>query len=129
VKRDTKVTASAGPAESAPPENVRGRPGRRSAEDRRRAVLELLGGKATVDQVAMRFGVLSETVEGWRDDALAGIDQALRQGTTKSARELDLESEVEILRETALNATMQVTLLQKAMGIKPRPSRPARSRR
>jgi hypothetical protein len=89
----------------------------------------LLGGKATVDQVAMWFGVLPETVEGWRDDALAGIDQALRQGTTKSARELDLESEVEVLRETALNATMQVTLLQKAMAIKPRPSRPARSRR
>lgn len=92
-------------------------------------MLELLGGKATVDQVAMRFGVLPQTVEGWRDDALAGIDAALKQGTGKSARELELEEEVSVLRETALNATMQVTLLQKAMGIKPRPSGPARSRR
>jgi len=129
VKKDDKavkpVVGSAAPA----PENVRGRPGRRTVEERRRAVLELLGGKATVDQVAMRFGVLPQTVEGWRQDALAGIDAAMKQGTGKSARELDLEAEVEVLRETALNATMQVTLLQKAMGIKPRPSRPARSRR
>ena len=129
MKNDTKVTASAGPVEAAPPENVRGRPGRRSAEDRRRAVLELLGGKATVDQVAMRFGVLPQTVEGWREDALAGIDAALKQGTGKSARELELETENTVLRETALNAQIQVTLLQKAMGITPRPSRPARSRR
>jgi transposase-like protein len=129
VKKDDKavkpVVGSAVPA----PENVRGRPGRRTVEERRRAVLELLGGKATVDQVAMRFGVLPQTVEGWRNDALAGIYAAMKQGTGKSARELDLEAEVEVLRETALNATMQVTLLQKAMGIKPRPSRPARSRR
>lgn len=131
MKKDDKgvVKTEAPPKEAAAPENVRGRPGRRSAEDRRRAVLELLGGKATVDQVAMRFGVLPQTVEGWREDALAGIDAALKQGTGKSARELELEAEVEVLRETALNATMQVTLLQKAMGIKPRPSRPARSRR
>lgn len=129
VKKNEKVELkTVAPAEP-PPENVRGRPGRRSAEDRRRAVLELLGGKATVDQIAMRFGVLPQTVEGWRDDALAGIDAALKQGTGKSAREVELEAEVEVLRETALNATMQVTLLQKAMGIKPRPSRPARSRR
>ncbi len=130
VKKDDKgmVRADA-PKGAVAPENVRGRPGRRTVEERRRAVLELLGGKATVDQVAMRFGVLPQTVEGWRDDALAGIDAAMKQGTGKSARELDLEAEVEVLRETALNATMQVTLLQKAMGIKPRPSRPARSRR
>ena len=129
VKKNEKVELKVAPPAESPPENVRGRPGRRSAEDRRRAVLELLGGKATVDQIAMRFGVLPQTVEGWRDDALAGIDAALKQGTGKSARELELEAEVEVLRETALNATMQVTLLQKAMGIKPRPSRPARSRR
>jgi transposase-like protein len=129
VKKDDKGVVRTEAPKSSAPENVRGRPGRRSAEDRRRAVLELLGGKATVDQVAMRFGVLPQTVEGWRDDALAGIDAALKQGTGKSSRELELEAEVEVLRDTALNAQMQVTLLQKAMGIKPRPSRPARSRK
>lgn len=64
VKKDEKavkvVVGSAVPA----PENVRGRPGRRTVEERPRAVLELLGGKATVGQVAMRFGVLPQTVEG-----------------------------------------------------------------
>jgi transposase-like protein len=129
VKKDDKAAKPVVGAAVPAPENVRGRPGRRTVEERRRAVLELLGGKATVDQVAMRFWVLPQTVEGWREDALAGIDAAMKQGTGKSARELDLEAEVEVLRETALNATMQVTLLQKAMGIKPRPSRLARSRR
>ncbi len=64
VKMDDKagkpVAGSAAPA----PENVRGRSGRRTVEARRRAVLELLGGKAAVDQVAIRFGVLPQTVEG-----------------------------------------------------------------
>jgi transposase-like protein len=124
-KNEKSMEKTEAPKGAVVPENVRGRPGRRSAEDRRKAVLELLGGKATEDQVAMRFGVLPQTVEGWRDDALAGIDAALKQRATKA----ELEEEVEVLRETALNATMQVTLLQKAMGIKPRPSRPARSRK
>ena len=116
MKKDDKgVVRAEAPKGATAPENVRGRPGRRTVEERRRAVLELLGGKATVDQVAMRFGVLPQTVEGWRDDALAGIDAAMKQGTGKTAREQDLEAEVEVLRETALNATMQVTLLQKAM--------------
>jgi transposase-like protein len=101
VKKDDKavkaVVGSALPA----PENVQGRPGRRTVEERRRAVLELLGGKATVDQVAMRFGVLPQRVEGWRDDALAGIDAAMKQGTGKSARELDLEAEVEATLQLA----------------------------
>ena len=41
---------------------LRGRPGRRTGDERTRAVLELLSGKATVDQLALRFGVQSETI-------------------------------------------------------------------
>jgi hypothetical protein len=37
----------------------RGRPGRRSVEDRQRAVLELMAGKATVDQLARRAEFLA----------------------------------------------------------------------
>ncbi len=44
----------------------RSRPGRRTNEERKAAVLELLGGKASVDLIAQRYGVLPETVEGWR---------------------------------------------------------------
>src|SRR2546422_11283552 len=43
----------------------RGRPGRRSTEERTQAVLELLSGKAMVDQLAFRFGVQPSTVQRW----------------------------------------------------------------
>src|SRR5689334_6611589 len=68
----------------------RGRPGRRSAEDRREAVLQLLSGKATVDQLARRFGVLPSTIEHWRSDALEAIDRSMRQGSGRSPEELQL---------------------------------------
>src|SRR3990170_6338777 len=64
--------AEARPLPPASAEAARGRPGRRTAEERRTAVLELLGGKATVDQLARRFGGLPSTIEGWRADALEG---------------------------------------------------------
>lgn len=43
---------------------VKGRPGRRTVEERQQAVLDLLAGKASVDQLARRLGVLPATVEG-----------------------------------------------------------------
>ena len=70
---------------------VRGRPRRRSVEDRRSAVMELLSGKASVDQLARRFGVQPETIEGWRDEALEGMREAMRRGTGRSEREAELE--------------------------------------
>lgn len=108
---------------------TRGRPGRRSVEDRTNAVLELLAGKATVDQLARRYGVKPETVEGWREEALEGVQAALRQGTSKSDRERELERENDVLKDALTRSTMQVELLQRAMKIEPRPTRPARSRR
>ncbi len=46
-----------------------------------------LSGKATVGQVAMRPEVLPQTVRGCHNDALAGIDAAMKQGTGRSAGE------------------------------------------
>ncbi len=43
---------------------MRGRPRRRSTEERTEAVLELLSGKVSVDPSARRFGVRASTVEG-----------------------------------------------------------------
>lgn len=106
---------------------VRGRPGRRTAEERRKAVLELLGGRASVDQLAKRYGVLPATIEGWRDEALGAIDEAMRRGSGKSERESQLEKENVALKDSLLEATMKVTLLQRA--IASRPSPPTRSRR
>jgi transposase-like protein len=107
---------------------VRGRPGRRSVEDRRQAVLELLAGKATVDQLARRYGVKSETVEGWREAALAGLEEALRRGSGKNGRERELERENEVLRNALTRQTMKSELLERALEDRP-PSRPGRSRR
>jgi transposase-like protein len=92
-------------------------------------VLELLSGKATVDQLAHRFGVLPATIEGWREDAVAGISEALKRGTGKSGRELELEAENAQLRDALASATLQVQLFQREAGLRPRPTRPARSRR
>ena len=108
---------------------VRGRPGRRSVEERKAAVLELLSGKATVDQLARRYGVKPETVEGWRADALVGVEEALRRGTAQTERERTLEQENGVLKDALTRSTMQVELLQRALKTEPRPTVPARSRR
>jgi transposase-like protein len=115
----------------APPEEPRGRPGRRSAEDRQEAVLELIAGKATLDQLARRFGVHPDTVESWRADALSGIAQALRRGCAKSERELELERENKNLKHALTEAVMEKTLLKRALDQERqgRPSPPTRSRR
>jgi len=106
---------------------VRGRPGRRSVEERTEAVLELLSGKATVDQLARRFGVRGGTVEGWRSQALEGIAEAMRQGTGKSARELVLERDLASLEKAFTHLAIKHELVERAL--KSRPSRPGRSRR
>lgn len=107
----------------------RGRPGRRSAADRTAAVLELMAGKATVDQLARRFGVRPETIEGWRQDALGGIEQAMRQGSGRSAREAELEREVRDLRAAVTDLSIDKALLKRELDKCRPPSGPARSSR
>lgn len=109
------------------PDVRRGRPGRRSAEERTRAVLELLAGKATADQLALRFGVQAETIERWRAQALEGIEGALREGTVESVRERELVRQVRDLEKTVTSLAIQRELLQRA--IAERPTRPGRSSR
>jgi transposase-like protein len=115
-------------AQTPPPDaEQRGRPGRRSAEDRRQAVLQLLSGKATIDQLARRFGVLPSTIEGWRNEAVEAMTEALKRGSSKTERELQLERENALLRDSLASASLKVTLLERAAEI--RPTLPARSRR
>ncbi len=52
--------------------------------------MELLSGKATVEQVALCFGMQAKTVEKWWEMALKGIEQSIRQGSGKSRREGEL---------------------------------------
>jgi transposase-like protein len=118
------------PAGSSEP-GVRARPGRRTVEERQQAVLELFAGKATIDQVARRLGVNASTVEGWRQDALGGVEQALRRGSGKTAAELELERKNRDLEKVVTTLSIQKCLLENALEVEreKRPTEPARSRR
>lgn len=111
--------------------DIRARPGRRTVEERQRAVLELMAGKTTVDQIARRLGVHAATVEGWRADALAGVEQALRRGTGKTAAELELQRKHRDLEKVVTTLSIQKCLLEQALATERagRPTGPARSRR
>ena len=132
-----KVTAippkagEASAAREAEEADVRARPGRRTVEERHKAVLDLLAGKATADQVARRLGVLPATVEGWRQDALAGMEESLRRGTGRTARELELERDLRVVRDALTEQSITAALYKQALDVerKGRPTAPARSRR
>jgi hypothetical protein len=102
-------------------------PGRRFVEDRTEAVLALLAGKASVDQLSMRTGVREETIEGWRAEALAGVEAALRPGG-KSPRERELEEELDGAKAALTRAIMQKELENMA-ALRGVPSVPTRSRK
>lgn len=104
---------------------ARGRPGRRSADERAEAVVQLLAGKATVDQLAFRFGVHASTIEKWREVALEGIAQAMRQGTAQSATEQELAKKLSTLERAFTDLAIRHELVQRALA--ERPSRPGKS--
>lgn len=111
---------------------TRGRPGRRSHAERHQAVLEVLSGKASVDQVALALGVHARTVEQWREQALAGMEEALLRGDAASPRERELERENRELRSTLQDVSVRYAIAQKAVdewAARSRPTRPARSGR
>lgn len=105
----------------------RGRPGRRTAEERTRAVLDLLSGKATLAALARRFGVRESTIEKWREQALESVQQAMRQGDARPGRERELEKELKALREAFTDLAIRHELRERA--IKDRPTPPGRSSR
>lgn len=110
-----------------PAEARRGRPGRRSVDDRTEAMVELLSGKATVDQLAFRFGVNPRTVEKWREVALEGIEQSMRQGSGKTKREVDLERKLRMLERAFTDLAIRHELVERALS--QRPTRPGKSSR
>jgi transposase len=105
----------------------RGRPGRRTAEERTTAVMDLLAGKATVDQLATRFGVHPEIIEKWRALALDAVAAVMRQGSSRSSRESDLEKKLKSLERAFADLAIRHELVQRA--IDERPSRPGKSQR
>jgi transposase-like protein len=119
TERNEAVGGGASPA-------PRGRPGRRGAEEKTQAVLELLGGKTTIDALARRFGVREQTVEQWRQDAIASIAAAMRQGDSKSSTERALEKELHGLKKAFTDLAIRHELVKQALELRP-PSRPGRS--
>jgi hypothetical protein len=110
----------------------RGRPGRRTTSERVDAVLALLAGKASPDQLGRKYGVLPTTVAKWKDDALAGIEEVLRRGDGPSPRERELEREIAELRDVVGRLSVERALAVKAIEEwkrESRPSRPGRSQR
>lgn len=138
MKKNEKVEASTteeprGEAVGGPdPDVVRGRPGRRTVAERHDAVLRLLSGRASADQLARQYGVLPETVLGWRDTALSAFESALRSGDGRSERERALEREVVDLKDALSRATVERAVAIRAVEEwkqQTRPSRPTRLRR
>jgi transposase-like protein len=137
VKTRTKRTVTKDPNAMPPEASVsstsaetpseRGRPGKRGIEEKRQAVLDLLAGEATVEQLAKRLAVLPETIEGWRAEALAAIAGALRQKPQASERERQLERDKESLERVVTKLVMKAELLERAMEMRRNPSRPGRS--
>ena len=105
------------------PSGLRGLPGRRSVEDKVEAIQELMAGKAGVDQLAMRFGVRPETIEGWREEALAAIENAFRKGA--SPEERALAKQYGALQKAFTDLAIRHELVTRAL--KDRPSGPRRS--
>jgi transposase-like protein len=103
---------------------LRGRPGRRTAAERTEAVLALLSGKASVDQVALRFGVQASTVDRWREQALEAIEGALRTGNVKSPQEQQLEKKLASLEKAFTNLAIKHELVERALA--QRPSQPGK---
>ena len=102
----------------------RGRPGRRTVEDKTEAVLQLLAGRASVDQLAHRFGVRPETVEGWKAEALLGMERSL-SAPGKSQAERDLEKKLRLLEKAFTDLAIRHELVERALAN--RPSKPVKS--
>jgi transposase-like protein len=129
---DDEVAADVGEAARSAGEVTRGRPGRRSASERREAVMALLSGKASADQLARQYGVHADTVLGWRNAAVSAIEEAMVTDGGESSRERALEREVAQLRSALAQAILERAIAMQ--GVEEwkrasRPSRPARSRR
>ncbi len=90
----------------------RGRPQRPSLDAKENAILELLAGKATVEQIMRRLNVTADTVEGWRGQALQGVSNGLRYAG-RSPREVDLERELRNAKDALGKAAIYQQILEK----------------
>lgn len=91
--------------------------------------MELLSGKASVDQLAKRYGVLPGTVTGWRDEAIEGMETALRHSEGGSPRERELERKVVELEEALKDVSLKYALASRGVEAWKATARPTVRRR
>ena len=94
-------------------------------------VLALIAGKASVDQLARQYGVKPETVEKWREEALAAIEEGFSSRRGKSSEEKVLEQKLRSTQNALTEAIMKNEIMERAINhLKSRtPSKPTRSSR
>jgi transposase-like protein len=94
------------------------------------AVLELMVGKATVDQIARRLGVHTSAVSGWRDEAVAGEAEPLRRGSAR-LRASSSSTRRPTARAGVTKLSIQNCLLERALDLERAgyPTGPARTTR
>lgn len=110
-KQKSKTQASS----NTPSAEARQRPGRRSAVEKKAAVLKVLSGKATVEQEAARLCVHRETLQAWVDEGLAALDAAFRTTAGPSEEELELKKKNQMLERLVTKYVMQKELLENAL--------------
>ena len=108
----TEGSANTGGGEAPAGASPRGRPQRPSLDAKEKAVLELLSGKATVEQITRRLNVTADTVEGWRAQALHGLSNGVRHGG-RSPREVELERELRSAKDALGKAMIYQQILEK----------------
>ncbi len=77
-------------------------------------MLDILKGKASVEQVARRLGVTTDTVERWQETAVAGVEAALTLDGP-SPRERALDRRVKELEEQLADVSVKYALAQRGV--------------
>jgi len=77
-------------------------------------VLAVLTKRKTVSEVCRAFGVSQQTFARWRELALAGIDDGLRDKTAKDGEIAELERKLHEAERTIGHVALENDLLGKA---------------
>ena len=95
-----------------------GRQPAKSVEDKTRIVLAVLRGEITIAAAARREAASEASISKWRDQFLAGGQQALEAGARhgRCAREQQLAAEIEQLNTALGEAHMELRLWKKKGG-------------
>ena len=93
--------------------------GRRSPftkTQKRDAVLSVLTERQTVSEVCRELGISAQTFARWREQALAGMEDALADKDDRTRREVDVERKLDDAERTIGRLALENDLLEKHRG-------------